>query len=122
MEVATLSTKLINAINHQTNLDDTLQATRQELEAAKRRAAELEAAAAENDKTKGLWMRKEVAERAENALKRELAEERSKRKVTEVEKKRIENELETLTTALFEEANTVCKPLSVLHIYLLTYD
>jgi len=42
-EVATLSTKLINAINHQTFLDDTLSATRHELEAAKERIRELEA-------------------------------------------------------------------------------
>jgi len=33
-EITTLSNKLINAINHQTNLDDTLTATRHELEAS----------------------------------------------------------------------------------------
>ena len=40
-EVATLSTKLINAINHQTNLDDTLSATRHELESSKERIKHL---------------------------------------------------------------------------------
>jgi hypothetical protein len=43
-EIATLSTKLVNAINHQTNLDDTLQATRHELEIARQHIAQLEAA------------------------------------------------------------------------------
>jgi Rab guanine nucleotide exchange factor SEC2 len=42
-EVATLSTKLINAINHQTNLDDSLQQTRHELDAAREKVAALEA-------------------------------------------------------------------------------
>jgi hypothetical protein len=44
-EIATLSTKLVNAINHQTNLDDSLQATRHELEIARQHIAQLEAAA-----------------------------------------------------------------------------
>ncbi|RFU34457.1 hypothetical protein B7463_g1835, partial [Scytalidium lignicola] len=41
-EVAALSNKLINAINHQTNLDDTLSATRHELEVAHERIHQLE--------------------------------------------------------------------------------
>ncbi|KAF3482337.1 GDP/GTP exchange factor Sec2p [Arthroderma uncinatum] len=63
-EVANLSDKLIQAINHQTLLDDSLAVARQELE-----------------------------------------EERRKRSTVEKEKKGIETELETLTAALFEEAN-----------------
>ena len=42
-EVSTLSTKLINAINHSTMLDDSLQQTRHELEAAREKLAQLEA-------------------------------------------------------------------------------
>ncbi|EGE09564.1 GDP/GTP exchange factor Sec2p [Trichophyton equinum CBS 127.97] len=63
-EVANLSHKLIQAINHQTLLDDSLAVARQELE-----------------------------------------EERKRRSTIEKEKKGIETELETLTAALFEEAN-----------------
>ncbi|EFE33827.1 GDP/GTP exchange factor Sec2p, putative [Trichophyton benhamiae CBS 112371] len=63
-EVANLSDKLIQAINHQTLLDDSLAVARQELE-----------------------------------------EERRRRSTVEKEKKGIETELETLTAALFEEAN-----------------
>ncbi|OAL65583.1 GDP/GTP exchange factor Sec2p [Trichophyton rubrum] len=63
-EVANLSDKLIQAINHQTLLDDSLAVARQELK-----------------------------------------EERKRRSTVEKEKKGIETELETLTAALFEEAN-----------------
>lgn len=65
-EVANLSDKLIQAINHQTLLDDSLAVARQELK-----------------------------------------EERKRRSTVEKEKKGIETELETLTAALFEEANKV---------------
>ena len=41
-----------------------------------------------------------------------LAEERQRRTVIEKDKKGIEQELESLTTALFEEANQVRLPLS----------
>lgn len=88
-EVATLSTKLINAINHQTALDDSLSAARQELETANNRIRELE---------------------AHNSFQREsmqatIASETALRIETENDKKKIEQELENLTTALFEEAN-----------------
>jgi hypothetical protein len=43
-ELATLSTKLVNAINHQTSLDDALQAARHELDIARQHIAQLEAA------------------------------------------------------------------------------
>ncbi|KAK3044603.1 hypothetical protein LTS18_000830, partial [Coniosporium uncinatum] len=106
-EVATLSTKLINAINHQTSLDDSLQATRHELEAARAQIARLEAARKEHEAliSQGLLLKKEVVDRTEAQLKGELAEERSQRAKAETQKKRMEGEVESLTAALFEEAN-----------------
>ncbi|KAF2089989.1 Sec2p-domain-containing protein, partial [Saccharata proteae CBS 121410] len=106
-EVALLSTKLINAINHQTTLDDSLQTSRHELEAAKKRIAQLEAAAAEDAQMMAMMVPKDDYERMESQLRRELAEERRQRLAVDKEKKRIESELENLTTALFEEANTM---------------
>ncbi|KAI0105637.1 hypothetical protein GGR51DRAFT_180110 [Nemania sp. FL0031] len=95
-EVAALSTKLINAINHQTTLDDTLSATRQELDTSRDRIRELETLVAkqqerfESEKTKLLVL---------------VAEEKNQRIEVEKEKRKIEQELETLTVSLFEEAN-----------------
>lgn len=106
-EIATLSTKLINAINHQTALDDTLSATRQELQTAHGRIRDLE----EQNETQremmagDVWVRKSTVETDKRAMKAKLDTEVSKRLDTESAKKRIEQELETLTTALFEEAN-----------------
>lgn len=77
-EVAALSTKLINAINHQTALDDALQGTRHELEAARQRIAQVES---------------------------EVVDEQRKRNVAERDKRGMEQELENLTSTLFEEAN-----------------
>ncbi|TWU74243.1 rab guanine nucleotide exchange factor S2 [Metarhizium rileyi] len=113
-EVATLSTKLINAINHQTVLDDTLSATRHELSAAKDRIRELEAQnASMRDTIRGdVWVRRSTLDAEKKALQMEkkgmqaqLAEETVRRLDTEKEKRKIEQELENLTTALFEEAN-----------------
>ncbi|MCJ1422092.1 rab guanine nucleotide exchange factor S2 [Xylographa parallela] len=106
-EVATLSNKLISAINHQTNLDDTLAATRQELETSQKRVQVLEL---ENSKhasliASGFLVRKSEAEEQATKLVAKLAEERKRRTVVEKDKKGIEQELENLTTALFEEAN-----------------
>ncbi|KAJ4147263.1 hypothetical protein LMH87_001799 [Akanthomyces muscarius] len=106
-EIATLSTKLINAINHQTALDDTLSATRQELQTAHGRIRELEH---QNETQREMmagdvWIRKSTVESDKRAMKVKLDTEVSKRLDTEAAKKRIEQELETLTTALFEEAN-----------------
>lgn len=108
-EVATLSNKLINAINHQTNLDDTLSATRHELESSKERIRQLER---ENQDHKdliarGILIRKSISELEKSKLAANLAEEKRQRAEVEKEKKSIEQELETLTTALFEEANKV---------------
>jgi len=104
-----LSNKLINAINHQTSLDDSLQATRHELETARRRLAQLEASTKTHEEQlrKGLLVRSEDVTRKETQWKSELDEERRQRVAAEKAKKSIEQELENLTTALFEEANTV---------------
>jgi hypothetical protein len=113
-EVATLSTKLVNAINHQTNLDDTLQhtrheleSTRAELETAKARLAQLEAADKEHRELieKGWVVEKEVYDKMEKQLLSELAEEKKRRIDAEKAKRKVDAEVEALTTALFEEAN-----------------
>lgn len=106
-EVATLSNKLINAINHQTNLDDTLSATRHELEEARERIRNLETENQDHAEllARGILIRKSVAEVEKSKLIATLAEERRQRAEIEKEKKSIELELENLTTALFEEAN-----------------
>ncbi|KAL4991551.1 hypothetical protein BDW68DRAFT_174109 [Aspergillus falconensis] len=102
-EVATLSLKLVQAINNQTKLDDTLAVTRQELEQAQEKARALES---ENEQ---YWRDIEdgaLVKKAEvDQLKASLAEEKAQRILAEKEKKGIEQELETLTAALFEEAN-----------------
>jgi predicted nuclease with TOPRIM domain len=109
-EVATLSNKLINAINHQTNLDDTLSATRHELDASKERIRTLEQENQEYKElvSRGVLIRKSVSELEKSKLVVSLVEEKRQRAMVEKEKKSIEQELETLTTALFEEANKVC--------------
>ncbi|PTB70323.1 guanyl-nucleotide exchange factor [Trichoderma citrinoviride] len=113
-EVATLSTKLINAINHQTALDDTLSATRHELETSHDRIRDLEAQlAAQREMMAGdVWIRRSTLENErkvwqaeKKAMQQKLNEETTSRIETEKEKRKIEQELENLTTALFEEAN-----------------
>lgn len=108
-EVATLSNKLIHAINHQTDLDDTLSQTRHELIASKDRVRQLEHAAQEHKSlvANGILIKKTDMEADNLRLRVALAEERKQRAHVENEKKAIEQELETLTTALFEEANQV---------------
>lgn len=113
-EVATLSTKLINAINHQTVLDDTISATRHELESANGHIRELEAQlASQREMMSGdVWVRRSTLDTERKAMQAEkrtmqsrVAEEAAKRVETEKDKRKIEQELENLTTALFEEAN-----------------
>ncbi|KAH0497408.1 hypothetical protein TgHK011_004711 [Trichoderma gracile] len=113
-EVATLSTKLINAINHGTALDDTLSATRHELETSHERIRDLEAQlAAQREMMAGdVWIRRSTLENErkawqaeKKAMQKRLDEETASRIETEKEKRKIEQELENLTTALFEEAN-----------------
>jgi curli biogenesis system outer membrane secretion channel CsgG len=64
-EVSMLSTKLINAINHSTMLDDTLQQTRHELETAREQLGQLEAQVQEHEEkvSRGLLVEKEVYEK-----------------------------------------------------------
>lgn len=108
-EVATLSAKLVQAINNQTNLDDSLSATRQELEEAQERLLEVES---ENEKyrtdiSSGIMIKRSDVEAEILSMKQTLDEERAKRTMAEKEKREMEQELETLTAALFEEANKV---------------
>lgn len=106
-EVATLSTKLINAINHQTTLDDTLSAARMELEEAKATIRNLEARLEEQRVmlSGDVWVRRKTVESEKTKLLSRVAEEKKARSEVEQQKKKMELELENLTTALFEEAN-----------------
>lgn len=108
-EVATLSTKLINAINHQTMLDDSLQQTRHELDAAREKLARLEAQVKEHEEkvAKGLLVENVVYNKMEKQLSSELQEERRRRTEAEKAKRKTDSEVEALTAALFEEANVV---------------
>ena len=56
----------------------------------------------------GILVNRKELEDSNVKLMTDLAAERTKRGTVEREKKSIELELETLTTALFEEANEVC--------------
>ncbi|PGH26720.1 hypothetical protein AJ80_01666 [Polytolypa hystricis UAMH7299] len=106
-EVAALSDKLIQAINNQTILDDTLAATRQQLDVSRSRVREVEQEIYDhrNDVAQGVLVKKADMDAELMKLSEALAEERSRRTVVEKEKKGIEQELENLTAALFEEAN-----------------
>ena len=108
-EVSTLSTKLINAINHSTMLDDSLQQTRHELEAAREKLAQLEAQVREHEEkvSKGLLVDKIVYDKMEKQLSSELHEERKRRAQAEAAKRKTDSEVEALTAALFEEANVM---------------
>ena len=108
-EVGMLSEKLISAINHQTHLDDALAATRQELDSANQKLQKLEK---ENEEHKrlvatGVLVQKTEVEEQTTKLNARLSEERRRRTVVEKDKKGIEQELESLSAALFEEANEV---------------
>jgi hypothetical protein len=115
-EVSTLSTKLINAINHSTMLDDSLQQTRHELEAAKKRLEQLEAQVKVHEQkvAKGLLVDKVVYDKMERQMSTELQEERKRRAEAERLKRNTDSEVEQLTAALFEEANVVGVALSFL--------
>ncbi|KAI9669120.1 MAG: rab guanine nucleotide exchange factor S2 [Alyxoria varia] len=106
-EVATLSTKLINAINHQTNLDDSLQETREELGNARERIKQLEGLVREHNEAleHGVLVNSRESAQVEENLRKSITEERRKRYSAEKEKKSMEQELENLTSQLFEEAN-----------------
>ncbi|KAI0839576.1 hypothetical protein F5Y06DRAFT_25001 [Hypoxylon sp. FL0890] len=106
-EVAALSTKLINAINHQTNLDDTLSATRHDLETSRERIRELEELVARQQETLSgdVWVKRKSVEIEKSKLLARIVEEKRLRAEVEKDKRKIEQELETLTVSLFEEAN-----------------
>lgn len=106
-EVAMLSTKLVNAINHQTNLDDSLQQTRHELEQARRTVAELQVEKQRLDMLiqGGYYVMRSEMEETLAKMRSELASERSAREVAEKARKQADGELENLTVQLFEEAN-----------------
>lgn len=108
-EVAALSVKLVQAINNQTTLDDTLVATRQELEQAQAmvQTLELENEKYRRDIDQEVLIRKADSDQEISRLQDALAEEKAQRAAIEKGKKTIEQELETLTAALFEEANKV---------------
>ncbi|KAF3034355.1 rab guanine nucleotide exchange factor S2 [Didymella keratinophila] len=108
-EVSTLSTKLINAINHSTMLDDSLQQTRHELEAAKKRLEQLEVQVKDHEQkvAKGLLVEKVVYDKMERQMSTELQEERKRRAEAERLKRNTDSEVEQLTAALFEEANVM---------------
>ncbi|KAL9590934.1 MAG: hypothetical protein Q9203_000304 [Teloschistes exilis] len=106
-ELATLNNKLIRAINHQTDLDDTLSDTCHELEATRRRVKDLEAMVNDHHAlvSNGGLVPKDEVERQKVQLMSNLAHEQRQRGVMEKDKRGMEQELESLTTALFEEAN-----------------
>ncbi len=106
-EVTTLSTKLINAINYQTTLDDNLSAARMELDKAHDRIRQLEAKVEEQREMLAghVWVKRTTMEAEKAKLGLRLAEEKRARLDMEQQKRKIEQELENLTAALFEEAN-----------------
>lgn len=108
-EVTTLSNKLISAINHQTTLDDTLSATRHELELSREQVKQLERDNKEyaNLVSNGILVKRATMELEKAKVVTQLMEEKRQRADIEKEKKNMELELENLTTALFEEANKV---------------
>jgi hypothetical protein len=114
-EVAALSVKLIQAINNQTTLDDSLVATREELDLAQ---GKVQALQFQNDKYRRdfdnkVYIKKSDSDREIQELRNALTEEKSQRAIAEKGKKTMEQELETLTAALFEEANKVSHHLIV---------
>ena len=108
-EIAMLSTKLVNAINYQTNLDDSLQQTRHELDQNRQELARVRAEKQHIDDlvSKGILVRKSEVDQTIAKLKADLASERAAREAADRSRKQTEGELENLTSALFEEANTM---------------
>jgi Rab guanine nucleotide exchange factor SEC2 len=106
-EVAKLSDKLINAINHQTALEDSLAQARHEVDTAGIRIQRLEAEARAHEEqiTSGLLIPKTDVDNEKSQLIADLTTERKQKVVILQEKRGIEGELENLTASLFEEAN-----------------
>ncbi|KAH7405664.1 hypothetical protein DE146DRAFT_649377 [Phaeosphaeria sp. MPI-PUGE-AT-0046c] len=108
-EVSMLSTKLINAINHSTMLDDSLQQTRHELETVREELAQLQAKVQEHEDkvSRGLLVDKVVYDKMEKQFAADLQEARDGRNAAEAAKRKTDSEVENLTAALFEEANVM---------------
>jgi hypothetical protein len=106
-EVTALSNKLINAINHQTSLDDSLSSARLELGQAQQRIRQLEEQIGRQQEMLAgdVWIKRKTAEAEKTKLLATLALEKKTRLDEERQRKKMELELESLTTALFEEAN-----------------
>ncbi|KAK7206922.1 hypothetical protein BZA70DRAFT_288366 [Myxozyma melibiosi] len=106
-EVAALSTKLILAVERQADLEDSLVATKHELEVARSRVAELEEAerAYSERLEKGLLVDRKDVEHETSTLMKKLMEESRARLQAESDRRSIEQELEDLTGTLFDEAN-----------------
>jgi len=106
-EVTALSNKLINAINHQTSLDDSLTSARLELGQAQQKIRQLEDQIHRQQEMLAgdVWIRRKTAEAEKTQLLATLALEKKARLHEEQQRKKMELELESLTTALFEEAN-----------------
>ncbi|EPS36806.1 hypothetical protein H072_9624 [Dactylellina haptotyla CBS 200.50] len=106
-EVQALSAKLIKAINHQSSLEEGLEETRHELDVSKQRIKHLESIAREHQDmmATGVLVEKKEVEMETRQLMNKLMEETMQRGKAEKEKKHIEQDLENLTTSLFEEAN-----------------
>jgi Rab guanine nucleotide exchange factor SEC2 len=113
-EVATLSEKLIKAVNHQTILDDTLAATQHELEAARAKAVQLEEIVNGHAASiaSGKLVDRQQVDMETIDLMTKLDDEKKQRSAVEKEKKKVDEELENLTAALFEEANKVGQSLT----------
>ena len=106
-EITALSTKLIDAINRQSTLDDTLSRTRMDLDESNDKIRQLEGLVARQKEflAGGLWVRKSTVEEEKAQIHAKAREEKRLRMESEAEKTRIELELETLTAELFQQAN-----------------
>jgi Rab guanine nucleotide exchange factor SEC2 len=104
-----LSTKLVEAVEKQADLEDTLAVTRHELEVANQRVKQLEQAQKEyaDMMEQGMLVEKKDVEIETSELTRRLLEESKNRVQAENDKNKIEAELEALTAKLFEEANNL---------------
>ena len=104
-----LSTKLVEAVEKQADLEDTLAVTRHELEVANQKVKQLEQIQKEYSDMmeRGMLIEKREVEMETTELTRRLLEESKNRVQAENDKNMIEQELETLTAKLFEEANNL---------------
>jgi Rab guanine nucleotide exchange factor SEC2 len=104
-----LSTKLVEAVEKQADLEDTLAVTRHALEVANQKVKQLELAQKEyaDMMDRGMLIEKKDVESETTELTRRLLEESKNRVQAENDKNKIEQELEMLTAKLFEEANNL---------------